>query len=240
MALGKNMKVEKLIPLEPKEEVKSKSRAKVKPVALVEEVKEEVVEVNSIADVENGEQATNVDLDAFFEGLDSGNNEAILSNDDALIIKENLISEIAVEEKTELVEEVKVEASSEPLVKVDVKEGVYEDFASESLKIAFKPSRRKTQKRIFIDIEGAMTINNVEVLYSKVNNVFSSFDHIELNMSNITEIDLTVIQLFHTIRMSYLALNKHVYINAEFSREDRKLLNACGFTEFQTQKPSSN
>ena len=59
-------------------------------------------------------------------------------------------------------------------------------------------------------------------------------------MSNIIGVDLTVIQLFHTIRMSYLAQNKHVYINAEFTREDRKLLNACGFTEFQTQKPSSN
>ena len=234
MALGKNMKVEKLIPLEPKEDVKSKTKAKVKPAPLVEEAKEEVVDVTPIAEIQNEEQPTNVDLDAFFEGLDGGNDESVSP------VEENVPSENTVEVKADSVEEVKIEETPVSEVKEVVKAATYEDFESETLKIAFKPSRRKTQKRIFIEIEGAMTINNVEVLHSRVNDVFTSFDHVELNMSNITEIDLTVIQLFHTIRMSYLSLGKHVYINAELSREDRKLLNACGFTEFQTQKPASN
>jgi hypothetical protein len=73
-------------------------------------------------------------------------------------------------------------------------------------------------------------------LYSKVNGVFENYDFVEVTMNNVSEIDLTVIQLFHAIRVTYWPLKKYISINAEFSRDDRKLLNTCGFTEFQTQK----
>ena len=220
------MKVEKLIPLETKEEVEKKPKAKLEPKPLVEDSKEVKENPEEIVEAPN-----NVDLDAFFDGLENTSNEVSNSHVSA---EEEVPKEEVIEVKPE-------EPIAEPSVKKEAdKKPVYEDVESETLKIVFKPSRRKTQKRIFIEIEGAMTINNVEVLHSKVNEVFEKFDHVELNMSNITEIDLTVIQLFHTIRMTYMSMNKFVYINAEFSRDDRKLLNACGFTEFQTQKPSAN
>ena len=73
------------------------------------------------------------------------------------------------------------------------------------------------------------------MLYSKVNIVFDYFDFVEVTLNNVTEIDLTVIQLFHAIRVNYWPQKKYISINAEFSRDDRKLLNSCGFTEFQTQ-----
>jgi len=226
MALGKNMKVEKLIPLETKEEVEKKPKAKLEPKPLVEDSKEVKENPEEIVEAPN-----NVDLDAFFDGLENTSNEV---SNSPVSAEEEVPKEEVIEVKPE-------EPIAEPSVKKEAdKKPVYEDVESETLKIVFKPSRRKTQKRIFIEIEGAMTINNVEVLHSKVNEVFEKFDHVELNMSNITEIDLTVIQLFHTIRMTYMSMNKFVYINAEFSRDDRKLLNACGFTEFQTQKPSAN
>ena len=112
----------------------------------------------------------------------------------------------------------------------------YEDIETDSIKIVFTPSRRKTQKRILISIEGSLTINNVELLYSKVNGVFENYDFVEVTMKSVSELDLTVVQLFHAIRVSYWPLKKYISINAEFSRDDRKLLNTCGFTEFQTQK----
>ena len=112
----------------------------------------------------------------------------------------------------------------------------YEDIETDSIKIVFTPSRRKTQKRILISIEGSLTINNVELLYSKVNGVFENYDFVEVTMKSVSEVDLTVVQLFHAIRVSYWPLKKYISINAEFSRDDRKLLNTCGFTEFQTQK----
>ncbi len=114
----------------------------------------------------------------------------------------------------------------------------YEDIEADSIKIVFTPSRRKTQKRILISIEGSLTINNVELLYSKVNGVFENYDFVEVTMKSVSEVDLTVVQLFHAIRVSYWPLKKYISINAEFSRDDRKLLNTCGFTEFQTQKTS--
>jgi anti-anti-sigma regulatory factor len=110
------------------------------------------------------------------------------------------------------------------------------DIVNEDISIKFTPSRRKTQKKILITIEGNLTISNVELLHKQVDQVFASFDHVDITLTNVTEIDLTVIQLFHTIRVNYYSQNKFIYINAEFSKEDRKLLNLCGFTEFQTQK----
>jgi hypothetical protein len=231
MALGKNMKVEKLIPLVPKEKTEEKSTVKVKPISLVEEMPLSTIESDAVAVEQNAEAPTNVDLDSFFEGLEAENTVEEVSS---------VVEEISVESSTvPLVEEVQSKMPVSNEISEELKEVTYVDVDTESLKIVFKPSRRKTQKRIFIDIEGAMTINNVDVLYSKVNDVFSSFDHVELNLANITEIDLTVIQLFHTIRMSYYPLKKYIYINATFAREERKLLNASGFTEFQTQKPAS-
>ncbi len=112
----------------------------------------------------------------------------------------------------------------------------YEDVETEDLKIVFTPSKRKTQRKILIAIEGNLTINNVELLYSKVNDVFENYDHVDITLTNVTDIDLTVVQLFHVIRVNYYPQNKFIYINAEFNKDDRKLLNTCGFTEFQTQK----
>ena len=139
----------------------------------------------------------------------------------------------------ELVEisEVQDEHSVETEIKIKTEPTIqYENVENETIKIIFIPSRRKTQKRILINIEGALNINNVDLLYSKVNVVFKNYDFVEVTMTNITEIDLTVIQLFHAIRVSYLPQKKYITINSEFSRDDRKLLNICGFVELQSQK----
>ena len=158
----------------------------------------------------------------------------------------NSISENSIESQdfsidVELVEDSKVQVETESQPKSDTQPQTeptfqYEDFENETIKIFFIPSRRKTQKRILINIEGALNINNVDLLYSKVNVVFEYYDFVEVTMTNVTEIDLTVIQLFHAIRVAYLPQQKYITINSEFSRDDRKLLNLCGFVELQSQK----
>ena len=142
-----------------------------------------------------------------------------------------------IEVQTETKNEVEVIAQSKPKPKLDDRPQL-EDINDENVKVVFTPSRRKTQKRILISIEGKVTINTIELIYSKVNSVFESYDFVEVTLKNISEIDLTIIQLFHTIRVSYYSVKKYISINADFSRDDKKLLNACGFTEFQTQKVS--
>jgi len=180
MALGKNMKVERLIPIQKEEESEDKI-------------------VNGLVDV---------------------------------------IIEKEVKKDLDVLVEVNVELEESKVPQIVT--AIYEDIDTGSIKVFFKPSLRKTQKRILIDIEGALTINNVELLHSKVSAIFQYFDYVEVTMKNVTEIDLTVIQLFHAIRVFYYPQNKFIAINADFSRESRKLLNTCGFTEFNTQKVTSN
>jgi len=134
---------------------------------------------------------------------------------------------------------VKIESEKMDNVVESISQTPYNDIETDSIKIVFTPSRRKTQKRILITIEGSLTINNVELLYSNVKGVFENYDFVEVTMINISEVDLTVVQLFHLIRVKYWSLKKYISINAGFGREDRKLLNTCGFTEFQTQKTAT-
>lgn len=245
MALGKNMKVEKLIPLKPKKGTTRKLATKKEEISYendsVAEFVDEV-ESNKIISVDDANAVfeevlknktedlnVNVDLDAFFNDLDSKSEEVNSENE-------------IIEPQAEIVSEIETpnSVSNSDTLKVESPTFEFEDIENDSIKIAFKPSKRKTQKRIFIDVEGEATIKNVELLYSKVNPVFEFFDHVEINMNNIKSVDLSVIQLFHAIRVNYFPQDKFIYLNADFSREDRKLLNICGFTEFQTQKVSQN
>lgn len=194
MALGKNMKVDRIIP----EKVDKQSNE-------IKGIEFPTIDL-SLDESENKDASVEFSLD-----LDSNMNETLA------------------EQKIEPLE---------PIVEV-VQKTFYENVDNGSIKIEFTPSRRKTQKRILISIEGNLTINNVEILYSKVNDVFENYDFVEVNLKNVTAIDLTVVQLFHAIRVSYYSQKKYISINAEFSREDRKLLNTCGFTEFQTQNTAS-
>ncbi len=210
MALGKNMKVDRLIPLNQNSEEVNKQDD------FLFELNLNDSSINDLVNTDENKVTTfpEISLDLSEQSVASEIKSEELDANPKAIENVNEINEVI---------EVKSEIPS------------YENIELENLKIIFTPSRRKTQKRILISIEGSLTINNVELLYSKVNLVFDYFDFVEVNLNNISEIDLTVIQLFHAIRVNYWPQKKYISINAEFSRDDRKLLNSCGFTEFQTQ-----
>lgn len=213
MALGKNMKVDKLIPLNENSEEVNKQED-----FLFELNLNDSEITDSVKDDENVViTLPEISLDLSEQTVDS-----------EIKSEELLVNPITSEKVNETIEVIKESESKSEIP-------TYENVELENLKIIFTPSRRKTQKRILIAIEGSLTINNVELLYSKVNIVFDYFDFVEVTLNNVTEIDLTVIQLFHAIRVNYWPQKKYISINAEFSRDDRKLLNSCGFTEFQTQ-----
>jgi len=201
MALGKNMKVDRLIPLKGDKERSSSKESEKKA-----EPKEESSKIEAASEETSN---VSVSLDDFFEALDQPVEEAV-------------------EVTPELVEVVVKEDENVLLAPQ------YEDIEKEGFKLIFKPSRRKTQRRMIITIEGNLTIRNVELLHSKVHEVFSYYDFVEINLANISDVDLTVVQLFHAIRVHFYPMNKFISINADLSREDRKLLNTCGFTEFNT------
>ena len=195
MALGKNMKIDRLIPV-----------AKVKKSTSDEKSKENLVELNKeVVKDEEVETKVSVSLDDFFDSLSS-----------EPLTQEPIISEV-----------VKPEEVKQP-ESIDNHEL---DVDSENFKMIFKPSRRKTQKRILIHLEGELTIKNCEIINQNIQKVFEDFDNVELILNNITEIDVTFMQMYHTIKSFYLPLDKFLSMNADWSKEDKKILTVSGFSD---------
>ena len=195
MALGKNMKIDRLIPA-----------AKVKKSVSDENLKEDQIDLKKeVSKDETIETKVSVSLDDFFDSLSN----------------EPLPQETIISEEVKL-EEVKQTES------VDNHEL---DIDRENFKMIFKPSRRKTQKRILIHIEGELTIKNCEILNKNIQKVFQDFDNVELILNNITEIDVTFMQMYHTIKSFYLPLDKFLSMNADWSKEDKKILTVSGFSD---------
>ena len=195
MALGKNMKIDRLIPV-----------AKVKKSTSDEKSKEDLVELNKeVVKDEEVETKVSVSLDDFFDSL---SNEPLT--------QEPIDSEV-----------VKSEEVKQP-ESIDNHEL---DVDSENFKMIFKPSRRKTQKRILIHLEGELTIKNCEIINQNIQKVFEDFDNVELILNNITEIDVTFMQMFHTIKSFYLPLDKFLTMNADWSKEDKKIVAVSGFSD---------
>ena len=195
MALGKNMKIDRLIPV-----------AKVKKSTSDEKSKEDQVELNKeVVNDEEVETKVSVSLDDFFDSLTT----------------EPIVQEIIIEQPVEKQEVKPTEVTDRYELDVD----------RDNFKMIFKPSRRKTQKRILIHLEGELTIKNAEIINKSIQKVFEDFDNVELILNNITEIDVTFIQMYHTIKSFYLPLNKILSMNAEWSKEDKKILATCGFSD---------
>lgn len=195
MALGKNMKIDRLIPV-----------AKVKKSTSDEKSKEDQVElIKEVVKDEEVETKVSVSLDDFFDSLTN----------------EPIVQEIIIEQPVEKQEVKSTEVTDRYELDVD----------RDNFKMIFKPSRRKTQKRILIHLEGELTIKNAEIINKNIQKVFEDFDNVELILNNITEIDVTFIQMFHTIKSFYLPLDKFLTMNADWSKEDKKILAVSGFSD---------
>ena len=195
MALGKNMKIDRLIPV-----------AKVKKSTSDEKSKEDQEDlIKEVVKDEEVETKVSVSLDDFFDSLTT----------------EPIVQEIIIEQPIEKQEVKPTEVTDSNELDVD----------RDNFKMIFKPSRRKTQKRILIHLEGELTIKNAEIINNNIKKVFEDFDNVELILNNITEIDVTFIQMHHTIKSFYLPLNKILSMNAEWSKEDKKILATCGFSD---------
>lgn len=195
MALGKNMKIDRLIPV-----------AKVKKSTSDEKSKEDQEDlIKEVVKDEEVETKVSVSLDDFFDSLTT----------------EPIVQEIIIEQPVEKQEVKPTEVTDRYELDVD----------HDNFKMIFKPSRRKTQKRILIHLEGELTIKNAEIINKNIQKVFEDFDNVELILNNITEIDVTFIQMYHTIKSFYLPLDKFLTMNAEWSKEDKKILATCGFSD---------
>jgi len=154
----------------------------------------------------------------------------------------NLVTENEVVSSSSLdsIEPLEVENNIQNLDAIQVGLDHLSPIQTENLQIEFVASKRKTQKRVFANITGNLTVVDAALLKSRIPVLFEYFDHVELNLSDIKGIDTAIIQLFNLMRVQFHSLGKFTYINAEFPKEIRSLLITCGFSEFSTQKIASN
>ena len=135
----------------------------------------------------------------------------------------------SLEEKSEI---------SDNLIDTEIKEPSFsflDPIDTGDMKVEFVPSKRKTQKKIFVHLSGALTIQNVGAMSNRIPVLFDEFDHVELVLKDVTGIDITAIQLFNLMRVNYHSFGKYTYINAELTTDQKKMLTTCGFSEFNTQ-----
>ena len=189
MALGKNIKIDKVIP----DDVSDNDLSKKEPILNIEETKFEFVEVEKA---------------------------------EPIAVSENKKTAKPKEQAEQVV--TKIEKPSP------------DNIDLEDIKITYKPSKRKTQKRILVSLEGSFTLKNIHLLKEQIPFIFEHYDFLELKLDNITEFDVSAIQIFHLMRFIYGPQKKFIAIKANFSAPQEKLLNTCGFHEFQTQIKANN
>lgn len=103
------------------------------------------------------------------------------------------------------------------------------DILENNLSLRFVPSKRKSVAKIIVHICGNLDINNVEKLMQPIKTIISKYKEIELHLTNIEKIDLSVIQLlYYFIKM---AQEKEiiVFIKAEIEKDKKLFLGKCGF-----------
>lgn len=66
--------------------------------------------------------------------------------------------------------------------------------------IQIKPSKKKGENKVSIILKNELTIFSIEQLQSKIIETVKKYDEIEFNLNDISNMDLTFIQLFYSIK----------------------------------------
>ncbi|MEO9483691.1 MAG: hypothetical protein ABJG47_09610 [Ekhidna sp.] len=102
------------------------------------------------------------------------------------------------------------------------------DLIGRNVRVLFQSSKRKKVNKIFITIEGKVVINEIRDIQRTILPTFDIYDSLSITLKNITEIDVSGIQLLHYISQ----FAKNVSIDSYFSEKDRQLVSLSGFSEF--------
>lgn len=89
--------------------------------------------------------------------------------------------------------------------------------------IQIKPSKKKGEKKVSIVLENELTIFSIEKIREKIIESVLKYDEINFQLKNITNMDLTFIQLFHSIKVTSDKLNKKVTFNSDLSEDVKSL-----------------
>lgn len=96
-------------------------------------------------------------------------------------------------------------------------------MSAENTNIKIKPSKKKGEKKVNIVLEKELTIFSIEQMHNKIIDAVKKYDEIELNLKNITNMDLTFVQLFFSIEQTAKKLKKKFTINSDLSDDVKSL-----------------
>ena len=89
--------------------------------------------------------------------------------------------------------------------------------------IKIKPSKKKGESKVSIILENELTIFSVEAIKDNIIEAIKKYDMIEFVLKNISNMDLTFVQLFYSIKISAEKLNKKVSFDVELSDDIESL-----------------
>lgn len=101
----------------------------------------------------------------------------------------------------------------------------------EKFTFSVKKSRKKNDPSAVIIIEGNLTIQNAEAIQKKLIAIKNDFKKVQLDIKNVTDIDLTVIQLLSSYWFSMKKQKNELEVNFEANNETKTLLTHSGFQE---------
>ncbi len=100
-----------------------------------------------------------------------------------------------------------------------------------SATISFKPSLRKTVKKIKVILEGNLSINNSKAFIKQIQPVFEDFEKIDFHLTQVESIDLSFIQSLYHLKMLHEQDGKEVTIDSEISGDLKSMVINSGFED---------
>lgn len=107
---------------------------------------------------------------------------------------------------------------------------------TENVKITMQPSKRTKIKKTKIFLEGELDINNVDTVREELNEAISTYDHVDVCLQNVTQLDLSCIQLLYIFNKAFSNEAKEVTIKADLPVEIKGVVANCGFTDLLFKK----
>lgn len=89
--------------------------------------------------------------------------------------------------------------------------------------IQIKPSKKKGEKKVSIILDNELTIFSIEKLYEKIIENILKYDQIEIHLKNVSNMDLTFVQLFYSVKITADKLKKTVQFKTDLSEDIKSL-----------------
>jgi hypothetical protein len=90
-----------------------------------------------------------------------------------------------------------------------------------------KVSKNKKENKVTFAVDGSLSLPNITNIHSELLKNSTDFDNVLIQGKDITDIDLSFVQLVYSLRK-----NKNVELKLELNEEQISILNIAGIKEF--------